>query len=115
MLYTQVRKLIKIPVIFGKIGNLCVRGIHPPGVKRSREVVTQQKPSNEKSKSQTTETLMQWCGQVQSMIYQNGSRMCGVSEKVFNKIDNPENLKQKIDGQHSKPSLTRIDFDMKEI
>lgn len=50
------------------------------------------------------------------MIYQNVRRMHGASEKVFNKTDcYPENLKQKIDGQHSKPCLPRIDFDMKKI
>lgn len=38
-----------------------------------------------------------------------------MSEKVFNKTDYPENLKQVIDGQHSKPCLPRIDFDMKKI
>lgn len=57
---------------------------------------------------------MQWCGQVKSMIYQKGRRMPGVSEKVFNKTEYPENLNQKIDGQHSKPCLPRIYFDMKK-
>lgn len=38
-----------------------------------------------------------------------------VSEKMFNKADNPENLKQKIDGQHSNPCLPRIHLDMKKI
>lgn len=67
LLHMQIRKLIKIPALFGKIVNLCMRGIHPSGVRWSREVVTQ-KLSDEKGKCQTTETLMQWCGQVKSMI-----------------------------------------------
>lgn len=58
VLYIQIGKLIEIPVIFGKTGNLSVGRIRTFGPKRSREIVIQPKPSDEKGKSQTTETLM---------------------------------------------------------
>lgn len=47
-----------------------------------------------------------WAGKIHD--YQKGRRMWGVTEKVFNKTDYPENLNQKIDGQHSKPCLQEL-------